>query len=1483
MGQSHSQERPPRRRSFSVNDTEYDTEEFRQPQQQPQQQPPQQPQRTNHRATLRSASARRFAADDSEIRRVAPARTSGAAGVVATVRRDPTGSPATATITSTTTTNTTGRHQLHPSHTGHSAETGEPQRSTTRRGLGNAIRAMSSRSFQAVVHRNRNRSDSDGGDHDDDDDDHNDDPNDADNVHNDDEEPPTLVSAMNEPYPSNRLPVQDETDEEDDDFSRHRETCRSVEQRVRQYVTATLNDSQEPTPEDMLYYRRSSTCSASNSSFVSDTYGNDAGDESPRADDEHFYPVASREYEWMGRSIESLLLGHTSAAPMLQLSDAEQQPEDDHLDFFVRRRSTASTFGGPGRRRSSQGASFMHGTRRGSLSLLGPGAGPTPNNMHGGTMASYYTRRRQQHPADVDRSFGDRQGRRSSTSHGPVYRRRSSLASTFSFNQALQQANAAETTNPLRNGGPNVLLNIMARESTGRTCFPRGISTAQSLRLMGGTTLYNHLDKPSAGMVSEVAFLAAAIDSGDWTETHTIISRLVVRIIGDPSVERVGAGVEDANLPPTAPRYYAGGGRLGLERDAFLHAGGVDVMIRMFREKSFVGEDMAASFDARDLSEEIVATRLERCWNETLAALRELVYFIPKLATNGALDDNGDFLPFLFTLLSHDCCFDGAAALIEEILSFMSQTHPSGSTTDSERSSHATTFYLANVPNLYALWRGFNCRQLAHFCRILALLVFEPEDRQLLESPAVLKSLELLQLRRSRASRAGRDSTVDMNQSILMGDEVLIARLLQLLTVMNYAPPLRRFSPYHVMAHYPFIAETLVMLGLVEIENFAEIDRQNRLARALLQTRGERTILCNLGNVANMLEGLSETLQAGNGRQIQGAPNQIGHIIHVITAAQQAGVIVGRDRRGRRRRARDDITDPDDEDSLPVVRIGDAPVDGFAMQSLASVAGILSDQILGNALYRNGGGDDEEPENNSTENSQLFPGGVAIHDSHHEFVHAIHSPEDAANSLQFNAMLLGPYQVEVLFVLCTLLGGRRKLDAQDLLNRLGLVSVLDDMFQRLPWYRPGGHEDRDEQNQSNHSANGIHGAGCECTPESALCVQYLRLLHNFCDRDCDNYVGRRLLLSNRERRELFGNSDDGSTSPGLLSKIIDAFIRESDESPYRFWLASCIESYLRGSSPDEQINAAQSSLLQHLIEDISSERLHCAGSLQTSFDLLGELIKGNADVVRLLTVDLDEESFRKLMSVAAANLVDSNVFIRSLLLSLERFSARLGPYPLYIDTVAFDNNPSRWVSSTGSSSWSYLTHSWWDIPSIHLFDVDDDNTDQYDFDARASDWFPAREIVQITTPTNISEVARIPAGLHQSVGHFGWVFSPAGDSLVPNTYLPNTLERLGWFLAANQARLLRDLLGVVDLRNINHENICCLNTAVVIAIFAHRRKQLAGLLDELRQLNDDEKESKRRAVLKEDDIVDRAFVQAMRYLDLDQQRETPRMHDALLY
>jgi Trpc4-associated protein len=176
--------------------------------------------------------------------------------------------------------------------------------------------------------------------------------------------------------------------------------------------------------------------------------------------------------------------------------------------------------------------------------------------------------------------------------------------------------------------------------------------------------------------------------------------------------------------------------------------------------------------------------------------------------------------------------------------------------------------------------------------------------------------------------------------------------------------------------------------------------------------------------------------------------------------------------------------------------------------------------------------------------------------------------------------------VELCFVLCTLLGGRRKIDLAAKLSELGVVDVLSSMFVRLAW----GTNKSEDENRAEQG--GIHGPGCECNPESALRVQFLRLLHNFCDRDCDNSFAKRAMLTKEEtltlglvdgrRQAMLGGKPAGVVEAmsnmerhpdcprGLLAKVVEVLIAEPADSKYKFWLASCIESYLRGATPVEQ-------------------------------------------------------------------------------------------------------------------------------------------------------------------------------------------------------------------------------------------------------------------------------------------------------------------------
>ena len=93
--------------------------------------------------------------------------------------------------------------------------------------------------------------------------------------------------------------------------------------------------------------------------------------------------------------------------------------------------------------------------------------------------------------------------------------------------------------------------------------------------------------------------------------------------------------------------------------------------------------------------------------------------------------------------------FDDTMNLLEEILA-----------------SREETFSLLLIPNFFSLVDSFSSRPLSHFCRILSLVLFEPEDRQIMEGSQILKSLELLQLRRNRMAKNS-SNVVERNQSLV--------------------------------------------------------------------------------------------------------------------------------------------------------------------------------------------------------------------------------------------------------------------------------------------------------------------------------------------------------------------------------------------------------------------------------------------------------------------------------------------------------------------------------------------------------------------------------------------------------------------------------------------------------------------------------------------------------------------------------------------
>ncbi|KAI8746483.1 short transient receptor potential channel 4-associated protein-like isoform X1 [Biomphalaria glabrata] len=291
-------------------------------------------------------------------------------------------------------------------------------------------------------------------------------------------------------------------------------------------------------------------------------------------------------------------------------------------------------------------------------------------------------------------------------------------------------------------------------------------------------------------------------------------------------------------------------------------------------------------------------------------------------------------------------------------------------------------------------------------------------------------------------------------------------------------------------------------------------------------------------------------------------------------------------------------------------------------------------------------------------------------------------------------------RVEVVYVLGLFLLGKHRKKVQRKLAELKLASGLSDLFDQFIWKCQVG------RSQTRHRLRG-HNSSCECSPEVALKIQFLRLVHSFCDHS--DY--KHLLLSKSELNEVkkINVRAGGLTlqsldainkqlmcrgSKGLLTKIVEVMKKEPTTSTFRlwFWLARAVESYLRGdTSYCDQIFLMRRGLLAHVAGNIVESEIRHKEILQSSFDLLGELIKFNIEAFKAFDAILaSEDKFDKFVTMVNKSLVDSNMFIRSLILSLENFRAEGSEKSLNfvtsLDGERGEKRESRLVSYIGDFS-----------------------------------------------------------------------------------------------------------------------------------------------------------------------------------------------------
>jgi Trpc4-associated protein len=218
----------------------------------------------------------------------------------------------------------------------------------------------------------------------------------------------------------------------------------------------------------------------------------------------------------------------------------------------------------------------------------------------------------------------------------------------------------------------------------------------------------------------------------------------------------------------------AGDGNGNSLRENFVLFGGAHVVVRCLQVPVNAEEAKHSGWRGALAQEKDVWDLRKEC----LVLLRDLCYVTPVLSEQ--LCSQPNFIVFLFSLMRNQSTFDEAVGLTEEVLAFRGEI-----------------FNLSLVPDFEGLVNSLSKRQMAFFCRVLALVVFEPEDRPS-EELKITKASDLLTARREQALSPAVKNT-DRNHAVLLGIEELLPRMVKL--VLVHAVPHRWAD--EIMQHLP--------------------------------------------------------------------------------------------------------------------------------------------------------------------------------------------------------------------------------------------------------------------------------------------------------------------------------------------------------------------------------------------------------------------------------------------------------------------------------------------------------------------------------------------------------------------------------------------------------------------------------------------------------------------------------------------------------
>eukprot|EP01004_Peranema_trichophorum_P002344 NODE_140_length_3474_cov_54.174575_g119_i0.p1 GENE.NODE_140_length_3474_cov_54.174575_g119_i0~~NODE_140_length_3474_cov_54.174575_g119_i0.p1 ORF type:complete len:1079 (+),score=155.47 NODE_140_length_3474_cov_54.174575_g119_i0:51-3287(+) len=844
-------------------------------------------------------------------------------------------------------------------------------------------------------------------------------------------------------------------------------------------------------------------------------------------------------------------------------------------------------------------------------------------------------------------------------------------------------------------------------------------------------------------------------------------------------------------------------------------------------------------------------------WNMCLRILKDLSQSLGPQVPQYIYKRDPNILKRTFAMMHYKTTFEAAASLTEDILS------ATGTVVDLE----------VEFPTFVALMNKLCVKHRALFCRVVALFLYSSN----LNKNAQFRYSEHFEKQQGKEA----DSIIDRNHNLLIDDPHLLAKIVNLLKyqinvidslqygnflallvsvndepstngqAQNEQPPINEETPLQDVG--TSISNTITratpFTGFptynIEIEHSSTIEPRESTTNntnPLDNNQSTTGSPSNMGWATPLLSALLAALAAipaafpnSNGNS-NGNPNTFSSILNSTTTNTTT-------------------TPTADPPSLPNIRSSSPSraVNYFPRRSSLSDEPreyprlSLNSPIIRNSLcLRRGSPTRNNPLPSTTERPNSGFAGVTstnslARSSLLEYLDGT-SNEDVeygnSRRLSLQSLTVVSCQVDVLFVLSSLLSGKRKVEVRERMTRLKLLNTLNDIFDYIFWEKkrtlnpqsfsslasalgvpevpptePAPNSEPintttttnteaqpqppQPQRANIHSFNSAHPADCDCRPESARRIQFLRLVHKYCD--CSDHFN----LHNADPETRFSKHK-------LARRIVGCLLKNKADSSCRYWLASCLEAVLRGNHwqyrIDDQISVAEQDLLPHLVKDVAygMEEGHTTTRLQSSFDLLAELIKFNRQLFIQFNkiIEADIMLYHKLCQTICTQLVHSNIFLRFVILSLNYFQP---------------NSILRQYSINESASLGFPI-----VAEDDLYTRIQSAKHFVQHEPTSSPIFSRRKPEELVEHLDLRES---PVSSFSSQSSFSFI------ELTEKYQYESCL--LTAFIKQHKVEIIRNLMIEIDLDQINKDNICCINTALVFFIFAHEASCLRILLQNI--------------------------------------------------